>query len=67
MEVMLLKSKRALNGFTQEEIANEIGISTKSYNLKENGKRNFSLKEAATISQFLNLSLKEVNDIFLQI
>lgn len=67
MKLRLLKSKRVLKGFTQEEIASEIGINTKTYNLKENGKNRFSLVEAAKVSQCLGLSLEEVNDIFLNI
>ena len=36
----ILKSKRILFNLTQEEIAKELGITVKSYNLKENGKGN---------------------------
>lgn len=67
MKERLLKSKRILNNMTQEEMANEIGISPKSYNLKENGKNPFSLLEVSRISEVLNLTLEEVNSIFLQI
>ncbi|MBQ3422552.1 MAG: helix-turn-helix transcriptional regulator [Romboutsia sp.] len=67
MKKRLLKSKRILNNMTQEEIAYEIGISPKSYNLKENGKNPFSLQEVSKISEVLNLTLEEVNNIFLQI
>lgn len=67
MGLRLLKSKRVLKGLTQEAIAAKIGINTKSYNMKENGKNRFSLEEAARISEYLELNLEEVNDIFLQI
>lgn len=67
MEHRLLKSKRVLNGFTQEQIATQIGINTKSYNLKENGKNRFSLEEVVKVSETLELTLEEVNDIFLHI
>lgn len=67
MKLRLLKAKRVLNGLTQEQIAKEIGINPKSYNMKENGKNKFSLEEAAKISETLKLSLEEFNDIFLQI
>ena len=53
MEHRLLKSKRVLNGFTQEQIATQIGINTKSYNLKENGKNRFSLEEVVKVSETL--------------
>lgn len=67
MEQRLLKSKRVLKGFTQEQIASKIGMNTKSYNLKENGKNRFSLEEVARVSEALKLTLEEVNDIFLHI
>jgi len=67
MKLRLLKAKRILNGLTQEQIAKEIGMNPKSYNMKENGKYKFSLEEAAKISNTLKLSLEEFNDIFLQI
>ena len=67
MEHRLLKSKRVLNGLTQEQIATHIGINTKSYNLKENGKNRFSLEEVVKVSETLELTLEEVNDIFLHI
>ena len=60
----ILKSKRVLFDLTQEEIAKELGINIKSYNLKENGKREFTLDEAKKISNLLELNLNEVNDIF---
>ena len=64
MGLRILKSKRILFNLTQEEIAKELGINTKSYNLKENGKREFTLDEAKKIINLLELNLNEVNDIF---
>lgn len=60
----ILKSKRVLFDLTQAEIAKELGITIKSYNAKENGKREFTLDEAKKISSLLKLNLNEVNDIF---
>ena len=60
----ILKSKRVLFDLTQEEIAKELGITIKSYNAKENGKREFTLDEAKKISNLLELNLNEVNDLF---
>ena len=64
MGLRILKSKRILFNLTQEEIAKEVGINIKSYNLKENGKREFTLDEAKKIGNLLKLNLNEVNDIF---
>ena len=66
MGLRILKSKRILFNLTQEEIAKEVGINIKSYNLKENGKREFTLDEAKKISNLLKLNLNEVNDIFFE-
>ena len=51
------------SGITQS-MAKELGITIKSYNAKENGKREFTLDEAKKISSLLKLNLNEVNDIF---
>lgn len=67
MGLKILKSKRALLGLTQIEAAKKLGMDTKSYNLKENGKREFSLNEVAKVSKMLGLSLVEVNDTFLHL
>ncbi|MGL5348890.1 MAG: helix-turn-helix transcriptional regulator [Peptostreptococcaceae bacterium] len=67
MGLRLLKSKRVLMGMTQEQLAAEIGINTKSYNMRENGKQNFKLEEVIKISKSLDLTLDEVDQIFLRL
>ncbi len=64
MKDNLLKSKRALSGFTQESIAKEIGISTKTYNRKELKLADFTIDEVISISNLLKLSAKDINLIF---
>lgn len=64
MKENLLKSKRALNGFTQESMAKEIGISTKTYNRKELKISEFTISEVINISKLLKLSPKDINLIF---
>ncbi len=63
----LLKSKRVLKGMTQTQTAQNLGMGIKTYNLKENGKRPFTLKEAVKVSKLLELTLDDVNNIFLQL
>ena len=63
----ILISKRALLGLTQVDIASKLGINIKSYNLKENGKVKFKLEEVVAVSKILNLTLDEVDEIFLNI
>lgn len=67
MGLKILKSRRALLGLTQGGIANLVKMNIKSYNLKENGKREFTLEEINKLSKVLNLTLDEVNEIFLHI
>jgi len=64
MKENLLKSKRTLNGFTQEGIAKKIGISTKTYNRKELKMSEFTIGEVINISKLLKLSPKDINLIF---
>ena len=59
----ILKSKRVLFDLTQEEIAKELGITIKSYNAKENGKREFTLDEAKKISNYLRGKLSDKTSI----
>ena len=44
-----LKGYRVMAGYTQEEIANLINISTAMYNYCENGKRSFTNEKEALI------------------
>ena len=57
-----LVERETLTNF--RDTAKELGITIKSYNAKENGKREFTLDEAKKISSLLKLNLNEVNDIF---
>jgi len=55
-----LKGARVEKGLTQEDIAKRIGISTYSYLMKENGKRDFTLTEMKKICEILNKELSEI-------
>lgn len=61
--LLKLKGKRVEKGFTQEELAKQLGISTNAYNLKELGKREFRTSE---INILLRLLECKYEDIFLQ-
>lgn len=63
----ILKSKRALLGLTQIKVAKMLGMTEKSYNMKENGKSLFSLQQVIKVSEILDLTLQEVNEAFLQL
>jgi putative transcriptional regulator len=55
-----LKGARVEKGLTQEDMAEKIGISTYSYLMKENGKRDFTLTEMKKICEILNKELSEI-------
>lgn len=56
----VLKSFRAMHGFTQEDMANTLGISKNSYNRKELGEREFTLLEAKKISDVFGKGIEEI-------
>ena len=55
-----LKGARVEKGLTQEDMAERIGISTYSYLMKENGKREFTLTEMKKICEILDKKLDEI-------
>lgn len=58
-----LKGKRVEKGLTQPEIAKLIGMATSTYNMKENGIREFSMSECIELMKVLDCKFE---DIFLQ-
>lgn len=62
----LLKGYRALNGFTQEKMADLLQISLASYNSKEQGKLEFKQNEMKKLKHFLNLSSEDIVHIFFE-
>ena len=51
-----LKGLRAEKGFTQEKIAEAIGIGVTTYILKEQGKREFTESEISKLGDILNVN-----------
>lgn len=64
----LLKSKMALFGDNQGDLANALGISQQTLSLKMNGVNgaNFNVDEIKIIKTKYNLTTEEVDEIFLQ-
>lgn len=58
-----LKGKRVEKGLTQPQIAKLLNMATSTYNLKENGSREFSMTECIEIMKILDCTFEE---IFLQ-
>ena len=63
MQINLIELRKKFK-LTQKDMANLLGIATKTYNNKENGKVEFLLSEMFSISSYFNLS---VDEIFLEI
>lgn len=59
-----LKSLRALNGFTQLDVASQLGISETSYKLKEEGYQDFKVREIKQLKSLFNLSPDEIGKMF---
>ena len=59
-----LKGARVTKGYTQESIAKKINITTKTYNRKELGMVRFSTDEIIKITNLLEFTVTQVNDIF---
>lgn len=57
-----LKSLIIKNGFTQQSIAKEIGMSFAAFNMKLHNKRQFKSKEICAICKLLNID--NANNIF---
>ena len=50
-----IKGRMAELGMSQRAVAKELGLSIRSYNLKINGKRPFTIPEAEKLITILNL------------
>lgn len=55
-----LKGKRNEKGLSQQKMADMLGISKGNYNLKENGKLDFSLTEVKKILEILQTEYKNI-------
>lgn len=64
MNTNLLKGARVSKGHTQESISKLIGMTSKTYNRKELGIIDFSSKDILNISNALELTVQQVNEIF---
>lgn len=58
-----LKEIRLEHGYTQQQFATYIGLSTSTYTDKEAGKTKFKVEELEKILKFLNLDPLELLDL----
>lgn len=59
-----LKAARVRLGYTQKEVAKQLGIGETSYVHRENGKQDFTISEVNKLRTILNLSDYDILDIF---
>lgn len=64
MDTLKLKFKRLEKGYSQKFTAKHLGIAEKTYCLKEGGKSEFDRNEISKLIQLLELSVRDVMDIF---
>lgn len=55
MQVNKLKAKMTESGYTQKELAENMGITVQTLNSKLNGRTIFSLDEVISITKILNI------------
>ncbi len=60
MEYPKIRGKRSELHLSQERTANELGITLKTYNLKENGKADFTLEEAIRLLELFNCKFEDI-------
>jgi len=64
MDSAKLRGIRVTKGYTQEVLAEKLGISTKTYNRKELGMIEFNRGEIASLIDILDLNSEELYAIF---
>ncbi len=62
MKPLEIKGARARLGYTQQFMADQLGISAGSYSAKERGDTKFADNEKVQVAKLLKLSLSEMND-----
>ena len=55
-----LRGKRVEKGYSQADLAKLLGISTNAYNLKENGKGEFTLSEIQDLLYYLDCDFDDI-------
>ena len=60
-----LKGKLVEKGKTYNDAAKHLGVTTNTFNSKINGKTRFYVEEINSLAEFLELTLEEKTDIFL--
>ena len=60
MEYPKIRGKRNELHLSQEDVAKELSIAVKTYNLKENGKYEFTLEEVRKLLMLFNCNFEDI-------
>lgn len=60
MEYPKIRGKRSELHLSQEDVAKELSITVKTYNLKENGKSEFTLEEVRKLLKLFNCNFEDI-------
>lgn len=63
-DVLKLKAAIVLSGFTQQEIADKLGLSATAFNNKLRNKTEFKSSEIQKLREILKIKSEEVENIF---
>lgn len=66
MNTLMLVSKRNLKGYSQEQTAKMLGLSSVQYGKKERGEKDFKAKEIKKLKILFDLSDQEIISIFFE-
>ena len=55
-----IRGKRSELHLSQEDVAKELSITVKTYNLKENGKSEFTLEEVRKLLKLFNCNFEDI-------
>lgn len=66
MNTLMLVSKRKLKGYSQEQTAKMLGLSSVQYGKKERGEKDFKANEIKKLKILFDLSDQEIISIFLK-
>lgn len=57
-----IRDRRRFKGYSQEDIAERLGIKRQAYNLRENGKVSMSMREMEIVCRVLELTILVVDN-----
>jgi len=66
MNKYTIEQWRKLKGLTQEEVAEQLGISLNNYSAKEQGKRDFKFNEIIKFANIVGVQSSDISPVYNQ-